>query len=227
MQGEQDNRKQSWRNPEGTRTVVAAFGLLCGLTGIIAGLFEMLQGNATTGGFVISTIGPGHAMADDFTYFAVTIIPNFLVTGMLAVLTSSMVMVWSVRYIRRPRGVVELLLLCTAQTLVGGGWVVDVAAITCILATRIGSPLTWWQSHLPNGLRSLLARVFPLSLTAYALIAAGLLGLTIMGTDSAMLIESITLLAGFMFIPMLLMIFGGLATDLQRNLTHVTAAGVL
>ena len=104
---------------------------------------------------------------------------------------------------------------------------VDVAAITCILATRIGSPLTWWQSHLPNGLRSLLARVFPLSLTAYALIAAGLLGLTIMGTDSAMLIESITLLAGFMFIPMLLMIFGGLATDPQRNLTHVTAAGVL
>jgi hypothetical protein len=43
---------------KGTRLVVAAFGTLCGLTGIIAGIFEVLQGNISTDGFVISTIGP-------------------------------------------------------------------------------------------------------------------------------------------------------------------------
>jgi hypothetical protein len=29
-------------------------------------------------------------MADDFTYYAITIIPNFLVTGVLAVIVSTM-----------------------------------------------------------------------------------------------------------------------------------------
>ena len=47
---------------EGTRLVVAAFRTLCGLTGIIAGIFEVLQENIPTGGFLISTIGLDYLM---------------------------------------------------------------------------------------------------------------------------------------------------------------------
>ena len=78
--------------------VVTSFGILCGLTGIIAGVFEVLQGNVPTEGYVISTIGSEYTMYNDFTYYAVTIIPNFLVTGILAIFTSSLVTVWSVRH---------------------------------------------------------------------------------------------------------------------------------
>ena len=52
---------------QGLRLVVAAFGILCGLTGIIAGIFEVLQGNIPTNGFEISTIGSSYLMVDDFT----------------------------------------------------------------------------------------------------------------------------------------------------------------
>ncbi len=40
----------------------AAVGLLCGLTGMIAGFFELLQGNVATNGLIISTIGPSYSM---------------------------------------------------------------------------------------------------------------------------------------------------------------------
>lgn len=110
------------RTFNGIRIVVAAFGILCGLTGIIAGSFEILQGNVSTGGFVISTIDSGYSMADDFTYFAVTIIPNFLVTGILAIIASLLVMAWSAKFVHRKKGVLVLAGLVILQTLVGGGW---------------------------------------------------------------------------------------------------------
>ena len=227
MLTELDNDEERETMTRGMRTVVAAFGILCGLTGMIAGVFQILQGNTVPSGLVISTIGAEHAMADDFTYFAVTVIPNLLVSGMLAVVFSSLVIYWSIRGVQRRYGVVILAVLCALQTLVGGGWVVDIAAITCILATRIGKPLNWWRSHLPNGLKTWLARLFPASLVGYVLIATGLLALTVLGIDSALLIESITILAGLMFAPMLLMIFGGLATDVQQNLGSRNASRVL
>ncbi len=227
MTTESDKSKSREKSIEGTRAVVAAFGILCGLTGMIAGVFETLQGNIVPSGLVISTIGPDHTMATDFTYFAITIIPNLLATGILAVALGSFVIYWSIRGVQRPYGVVVLAILCAAQTLVGGGWVVDIAAITCILATRIGKPLNWWRSHLPRGARTWLVRLFPASLVAYALVASGLLVLTILGIDSVVMIELITVLAGFMFVPMLLMIFGGLAMDVQATLGGTNADSAL
>jgi len=63
-------RRLNWHDVDGTRLVVAAFGVLCGLTGVIAGLFEVRQGGVAPTGLVISTIGSNYATADDFTYFA-------------------------------------------------------------------------------------------------------------------------------------------------------------
>ena len=148
-------------NLYGTRLVVAAFGTLCGLTGIIAGVFEVLQGNIPTNGLVISTIGPEYTMFRDFTYFAVTIVPSFMITGILAIISSSLVLLWSVRYVERKHGVLILLTLSLAQMLVGGGWVIDLAIISCILATRIDKPLNWWRRNLPVNVRNWLIRLFP------------------------------------------------------------------
>jgi hypothetical protein len=205
-------------NLYGTRLVVAAFGTLCGLTGIIAGIFEVLQGHNPTNGIVISTIGPEYAMFRDFTYFAVTVVPSFMVTGILAIISSSFVVLWSVRYVQGKHGVLILLALSLTQMLVGGGWVIDLAIISCILATRIDKPLNWWRNNLPLNVRNWLVRLFPFSLVSYALISLGMLVLTVIGVNNEALIKLLEPLAAAMFLPILLLILGGLSYDIKINL---------
>jgi hypothetical protein len=219
MQRNQKTNGLLWRNLTGTRLVVAAFGILCGLTGIITGYFETLQGNVVSNGLVISTIGPSYIMPDDFTNFAVTIIPNLLITGIFSIIVSSMTILWSVRHVHKKNGALILLGLSVTQMFVGGGWVIDLALMTCILATRIDKPLNWWRKHLPTKLRIWLARIFPTSIVVYALISVSMLVLTIQGGNSEILIKRLEPLAAAMFIPMALMIFGGLAHDVERR-TH-------
>jgi len=202
---------------KGLRLVVAAFGLLCGLTGIIAGIFEILQGNTPTNGFEISTIGAAYLMADDFTYHAITIIPNFLVTGIVAVIISTLVIVWSLRYVQKQYGLIILFGLCISQMLVGGAWVIDIALITCILASGINRPLSWWRSHLSPSIQRKFVKLFPLSISSYALISFAMLVLTIIGVNSQVLIDILSPLAGLMFIPILIMIFGGISVDIQNE----------
>lgn len=206
-----------WRNVNGTRIVVAAFGILCGLTGLIAGCFEVRQGNIAPSGFVISAVGPNYSMADDFTYFAVTIIPNLFITGILAIAVSCLVIIWSVRFTHKKNGVPVLLGLSITQMLVGGGWVIDLAIMTCILATRIDRPLNWWRAHLPTKLRLWLAKLLPSSLVVYTIISFSMLFLTILGVNDVTYLKPMEILAAAMFIPILLMIFGGLAHDIQRK----------
>ncbi len=206
-----------WRDVGGTRLVVAAFGVLCGLTGVIAGLFEIRQGGVIPSGFVISTIGPNDATADDFTYFAVTVVPNMFMTGILAVTVSCLVILWSVWFVHKKNGALILLGLSVAQMLVGGGWVIDLSVVSCILATRIGKPLNWWRSNLPAHLRLWLARLFPYSLLVYAVISFTLLVLTVLGVNDAMYLKPMGTLAAALFVPLLLMVLGGLAHDIQRQ----------
>lgn len=70
-----------WQKINATRTVVIAFALLCGFSGISAGLFELQQGHVAPDSLIISTIGPEYSMwrTYDFselqeTYSAITII---------------------------------------------------------------------------------------------------------------------------------------------------------
>ena len=211
-------RRLDWYDVDGTRLVVAAFGVLCGLTGVIAGLFEIRQGSVAPSGYVISTIGSNYATADDFTYFAVTVVPNMFLTGVLAVIVSCLVIIWSVRFVHKKNGPLILLGLSVAQMLVGGGWVIDLSVLSCILATRIDKPLNWWRSNLSSSLRLWLARLFPFSLVVYAVISFSMLVLTVLGVNDARYLKPMEPLAAAMFVPMLLMILGGLAHDVQRQM---------
>ena len=201
----------------GIKMVVAAFGLLCGITGIIAGIFEILQGNIPTKGYVISTIGPHYLMYEDFTYFAITILPNFMLTGILAIIFSSLVILWSVKYVQKKNGVWALLTLSVSQMLVGGGWVIDLAIITCLLATRINKPLNYWRKNLPVNIRIVLVKLFPFSFYAYTLVSLSMLVLTIIGVNSYVLIKLLEPLAVVMFIPIILLIFGGITYEIQKQ----------
>jgi len=59
----------------------------------------------------------------------------------------------------------------------------------------------------------------PFSLIGYAIIAFSMLVLAILGVNDMVLIKFTAILAAVMFIPMLLMIFGKLAQDTQRQLS--------
>ena len=214
-----DRKNKNMRNImglSGLRLVVASFGILCGLTGIIAGIFEVLQGNNPTGGFVISTIGPEYTMYNDFTYYAVTIVPNFILSGVLAITISSLVMFWSIRYIHRRHGALILLMLSVAQMLVGGGWVIDLGFMASILATMIGKPLDWWSRNLPDRIITMLVRLFPLSIIVYGLISLGMLVISIIGVNSEALLNLLEPLAAAVFFPMIIMILGGIAIDVKK-----------
>lgn len=209
--------KQLLEDINATRVVASSFGVLAGLTGLIAGFFEVRQGNVVPDGRWISYIGPEYSMWQDSTYDAFTIIPNLYVTGVLTIITSILVLVWSVGFIQGKRGPTVMFLLSVILFLVGGAKVLDIGTLASIIASRINKPLTWWRSHMSLNLRRVLSRVWPWSFAIYTLISLSLLGLTILGVNDASYLSLITILAAVMFIPIPLMIIGGFAHDIQRQ----------
>ena len=198
----------------GVRLVVASFAILCGVTGVMAGCFEIGQGNVETEGFVITTIDPEHTLAGELTYFAFTVIPNLVITGIASIITSIIAVIWAVFFVQRRHGPLILFCLFVGQTLVGGGWILDMAIITVILATRIGKPLSWWHQHLTGRARMALDRLLLPSLVCYVVISFGLIALTIMIVNDPSWWEPLNILATVMFVPMVLLILGALAHDI-------------
>ncbi len=160
-----------------TRKTVAVIGVMLGIAGFNHGFFEALQGWKPTEGLIIRAIAE-----DQFRYIqgseeAFTIIPNFLITGILAMLVSLGIMVWSVKFLDRRKGPAVFLMLFILLFLVGGG----IGQIIFFLpawgaATRINADLSWWKKTLPAGLQNILARIRPFTLfgaVACFLIALG------------------------------------------------------
>lgn len=125
------------------------FGILTGVGGILHGIFETLQGNKPTEGLVLPGIG------------AVTLIPNYLLTGLAAIIMGLSIIVWTVGFIHTKKGPSIFLLLSIILFLVGGG-VAQVLGfiIAWAVATQIHSPLSWWEKILPRRIRGVLARLW-------------------------------------------------------------------
>ena len=211
------------KNINATRTVVVAFAMLCGVTGLIAGYFEILQGNVAPDGLIISTIGPEYSMWTTYSiyelmepYSALTIIPNFLLTGIASIIVSCLVIIWAVGFIHKKHGAIVFLFLSILQLLFGGAFVMDLVIITSITATRINKPLRWWHLHLSDKMKRSLAMIWPWSLIFYIILSIILLGITILGLINVELLNYLDIAATLMFIPLILMIIGGFAFDMQK-----------
>jgi len=137
------------------------------LSGIDHGIFEISQGNARTNGLLIQAIGPAHKMWEYGGEEAFTVIPNFLVTGVLAMLVGIALIVWSVGYVHQKRGPLVLFLLNGLLFLFGGGIAAPIVIypLAGIAASRINKPLNWWRKVLPDKVRSVLAKMWPYTLT--------------------------------------------------------------
>ncbi len=165
-----------------TRFIVSTLGVLLGISGMNHGFFEALQGNTPTNGLIIQAIGPAHRMWLHGTEEAFTIVPNFLITGLLAMLVSLVIMIWSVGFVHRKNGPLVFVLLCILLFLVGGGiGQVVFFTVAWAFATQINQPLIWWRRVLSENWRGALAKLWPGTLTVGSLLFLMALEIAIAG----------------------------------------------
>jgi hypothetical protein len=148
-----------------TRTIVSIMGAFFAIGGIDHGFFETLQGNTPTHGLFVQAIGPANRFWIYGTEDAFTIIPNFLITGILAIIFSLAIMVWLVGFLNTKHGPSIFFLLFICLFLVGGGVGQVIFFLpTWAVSTRINQPLTWWRKVLPEHTGRVLARLWPVTL---------------------------------------------------------------
>jgi MFS family permease len=170
------------KNTSATRVIASTSGILVGVAGMEHGLFEILQGNVRPGGLVIEAIGPAQRLWEHGAEPAFTVIPNMLITGILAMAVGLLVIIWSGAFIDRKYGPLVMMLLSIALFLVGGGFAPLVLAVLPVAAaTGINRPLTWWRRHLPPKLRGFLAGLWAWSLIVFALLCLFAMGVAIFG----------------------------------------------
>lgn len=212
------------KNISATRVVASTLGVLVGLAGIDHGLFEILQGSVAPSNLMIDAIGPAQRFWEYGTETAFTIVPNFLVTGILAVIFGLLVTVWAGAFVHKKYGAGVLMLLSIILFLVGGGFApIIMAILASVTATRINKPLTWWRTVVPDGVRSFLARIWLWSLVAFVLLFLICVEIAIFGWPLTLLFDADTafnLLNTLSFIMlglMLLSVLTGIAHDAQMQ----------
>jgi hypothetical protein len=212
-----------------TRVTASTFGTVAGVAGIEHGIGEVLQGNVAPDGMMILS-WPGSELFEILTGEpAMTIVPDLLATGILAILVSLIFLVWATMYVRRKNGGLVLILLSIVMLLVGGGFGPPIlGVIVGVAATRINAPLTWWRAHLSIGSRRFLAKVWPWCLVAgviaWLLVLPGTILLDLFfGVDDPNLVVPFLTLSAFGLL--LLTVFAGFAHDVQRQIgEHKTPA---
>lgn len=155
----------SHRDLNATCIIAATIGVIFGLSGVNHGLFEFLQGNKSTPGLVIHAIGEAQRFWELGTEDAFTIVPNFLITGILSMLIGLVIIIWSLRYMGSKHGSTVFLLMFILLFLVGGG-IGQIAFFipAWAFATRIHKPLEWWRKILPQRMLPLLSALWPFTL---------------------------------------------------------------
>lgn len=203
------------------RIVVTGMGIICGLIGIQHGIFEILQGSVPTDGILIDAIGPSMKLWEGAREPALTLIPNFLITGVCAISVSLMIIVWSIGFVHAKYGATILFLLAVTQLLVGGGITpFEISIPASLAAVLINRPLTWWRRHIPVGLRRLLARIWLFLLILYSLlflltIAIAIFGIQSLGPDGTITLLYILGLSTLGL--MILAVVAGVAKDIDRS----------
>jgi len=203
-----------------TKIFTSTFGAIMALAGIEHGIGEIFQGNVVPSGIMILSWPESEFFRSLGGEPAMTIVPNLLVTGILAILFSLILLVWATLFVQGKNGGLIMILLSIAMLLVGGGIFPPLLGIIIgAVGTRINAPSTCWRAHLSVGLRHFFGKLWPWSFIAC--IIAWLLmfpGLAILGYFFDVNDPNLTLiLLVFCLGTLLLTIFTGFAYDIQRQ----------
>lgn len=128
-------------------------GIYAGLVGVEHGIFEILQGNTQPDGVLIHAIGqdcqPEAIWHGCFP--AMTVLPSFLFSGILAVLVGLAVVVWATGFVQRKHGGFVLIILSLLMLPIGGGFVpVYIGVLGGVAGSKAYSHKSLWRRINPR-----------------------------------------------------------------------------
>jgi hypothetical protein len=161
-----------------TRTTVAIFSCLAALTGIEHGIGEILQGSAARDSIIFKSWGESDLFQILNGEPAMSLIPGFTASGILSIFFSLILAVWAIGFSGRKASGGVVLLLSVILLLVGGGFGPPLLGIICgIVNFKVRSRFPWWRRTAPEGLRRLMAALWPwvlgVSITVWLLLLPG------------------------------------------------------
>ena len=110
-----------------SRVAASIIGAIAGFIGAEHGYYEILQRNKTLHGILFDAVsGTSFSNLPTSQWSgcpAMTLIQNFLITGIFAILVSIVVMGWAAFFVQRKNGGLTLILLSILMLLVGGGFI--------------------------------------------------------------------------------------------------------
>jgi len=213
------NQKKKASYNGALKLVTSTVGVLVGLAGIEHGIFELLQGDVPTNGFIINAIGDSYKFWEGASERALTVLPSFLIAGISAIVVSVLVIIWASVFVQRKFGATILLILTLTLFLVGGGMAPIILSIVAVAsATRIDKPLKWWRAHLTFGVRNSLAKLWPWMLILFVIVFWSTVGVQIFGLPLE--VSLITIIVGILSVMMVTLIpiaaIVGLAYDTKE-----------
>ena len=142
-------------------------GVILAVSALWHGIFELLQGNQPTPGYLIEAIGPEHVKWKYGTADVFSLIPNFMLSGIVVINLSIITVFWSIFSFKYSFGSWVFLLLFLALTLTGGGMVfIPFYLLVWGFSTRINKSLSWWKDFLPERFYKSFTRIWPYSIIA-------------------------------------------------------------
>jgi hypothetical protein len=217
-----------------TKVAASSIGIIGGgFAGIVHGFFAMLQGNVTPSSIVINPIGPAQRLWPEAALHAISIVPNYFVTGICAMIVGLLIVIWAEAFIEKKYGTRVLLLLSIILLLVGGGFgSAFLGTIASLVATQINKPLSWWRTHLTNRLRNMLVKLWPWALIIYLFfflssIEIAIFGIPLLWLFSADVTYGILLNLGpISDVFLLVAILTAFAYDIQKQTDSTQASAV-
>lgn len=213
-------RTSSLEKTNATHVFVMIQGTILGLAGMAHGIFAALQGNTPTGGYLLA-LG------------IFTVIPNYLATGIAAIIVGLSLIIWTLGFIRSKNGPGFFLALSTLLFLVGGGVAqVPFLILTWGVSTQINQPLNVWKKALPEALRKGLAQSWSTIWICGYLFLFAAIGLWLTLSPPSIASKAPTpfeyilwlfLCIGIVFQP--LTIVSGFAHDIERQAASPKGAG--
>lgn len=157
------NIKDGIASISGARFIAIIFGILSGLGGLIHGIGETLQGNVAPDGLVINSWTQGPIATHIGGEPGITIIPNLLITGLLTIVVSLLIIIWSIKFVQRKYAGLILILLSIAMLLVGGGIGPPLMGVLAgVAGLGINAPYKRWRKYLPVNAQRFIARLWPI-----------------------------------------------------------------
>ena len=196
-----------------SRITASVLGLFAGGASIEHGIYEILQGGLRPAGLMINSMGPP-CQPESVWHLcepAMTILPSFLFTGILAAAIGAFFMLWSLAFVQRKGGGLVLILSSIPMLLFGGGIFPPLIGVTAgAVGTRISRGTDRGRTGRPGVFVRITSHLWPWTLI---ILAVWLLGQWLVGT----FFNDFLMEGGFVF-PIL--IIGLLVLSVLSSIAH-------